>query len=1622
MFVDDLGTQGLLTQERGLLTFAYAVYMNGISYTTVTGLSILVTVSEELTIMVPSTEEDTTKCIDIPLRNILTAEVELGGPGSQPRSSQASKAAVLVLQLSDHAGTAYYINESKRPSCRINLAFDTVGDADTTKDWIETIAARHGLPVRRTKQNEVIASSTPEQNHPVELLSQSALLDISNNTTNKFDAFGELSALEPQVPRSRNLTNTAAQVNELLGNSTDLLSRNRIESSNDKDERAKHPADLAARSHIMEGARSINVSQHVADDSDCAQEKHSPGSPLTAQRRSSSVWRDGLNTIEHAAELQLDFTNKDDNNAAYAPHVSNDNDDDLYIATPRAPKKQPRAGIDSPKPAVTRRLSQRMQVIEGERLSALPSTEELPSLEHGTRSGVKQSSSTAGNSRGTKRKPKEKQANVPKKKKKLGGLAATRRIQDDKAPNSAEDTTENNIFDLPETPPDRQKATVKSQKPGASKSKASKNTKSDAAVKTMEQPVKAPSGVAKAASRPKPISQQGKKKLGTGEVRDDEDAQIPVGNGNDGVSIKEQIADTKPASKAPRKAKLQTASKGKTALSGSTPQVKKESKTKKPESNVPTRTSQGKRAAAQKAKQQMHDQASDAYEDGSSIHDPQSSGNDGFSEIQMAAGPVSENHSVAADDAGSDVLAIADPRGVNTKGDVDNKVQLVVEATASDVPKSATDGLQPQSQLAVERLATKPSGTLIEHEEFNVPVVPDAAPVPAADILERSTAKTIIEKGDANNNYNYNETVDTGNFMVPDDSCVIRDEVQHQMTSLDGTTALPLGSEEVVGKDEHLVEASDTFGTVNRPREVLSTLQGPNGDVEPTALKQDEAIALNNTTIADSPSVVSMAEAKIIGGTAHVDQKGMPRAESLPAHRRLSSHDHESNVFGQRTSPNHLASKLCSTMSSSLNIDKPIQQSTTTAEMRHPPRTQRPPDRKAVNIAVRSTGKAPSAPRRGEPTKKVIDARSLEKSSMTTDLQRKAPQPLGFAADPSIETQNSNIKRDVKLSTNQEPDSYIISSGRSSDPRSDDESHDASSNPNLQTIDTLLYRRKRSPTAPISLPAQCLPPSEQTGKKRPLKIDDRDTSRAKKLKLHSPKGVEHGPESSRVGVGVYKDPSRIPQLISFGAKGPRNQGLSSHEHSTSSGNIAGDTQSKAPMQEDTGQKRKQDSEVAGKREWLQSKSLQMAKAKSVPVPKAEVKTLPQLVWKQPGTRDQRYQVGGRQPLAVQQPRGRASGLLPGRSSNLGDDVAQHISSQGSRVDENGSPLPTQRSRMHTVRGPSVEQKYVDENKSDSENVVPPLMDDETTLIHAEMNEGDELDLPVCRVSRGVRRSEGEVIRSSNSKHVPSSPTAPSAMLTDIQAHTIHPGGRMVNVHTDAVLVPATPQDPFVGPKAEGPNRFLDRLRRQNVDSGKTADVALAHEKVNNPIGRLEPEAVDPDITLVETDPLRRQPKRRRKAAPMSSDTSSTSPSPQSSQSSQGSDPQSAARKRWRDALKPHQRDTLDILYEISHELVGHLIDKETACNDVVDDYQRRGTRFVENLKNDLEREATQYETAAADRRSKDLDRLQKLNAQVTKNLLRRPVVEELTRQFEDDQRTWKAKWEEAMRACKEMAR
>ncbi|KAL8863958.1 MAG: hypothetical protein Q9198_010202, partial [Flavoplaca austrocitrina] len=253
-FVDNLDTQGLLTQERGPLTFAYAVCINDTTHTTETGLSILVTVSDDLTIVIPSTTEDTTKCIDIPLQNILNATIDSGGSGSQLQCNQAPKAAILNLDLRESASAAYYINELVRPSCRISLAFDRKADADVIKDRIETM--EHAMLVRRPEKHGV---STLQQDHPVELVSQSVILDISKDPSNEnYDAFGGFGALEMQASTPTSLKAAAIQANEILTKASHRVYQDDSVSCREGHERAGDPGDLAARSQVMTGAGAIN--------------------------------------------------------------------------------------------------------------------------------------------------------------------------------------------------------------------------------------------------------------------------------------------------------------------------------------------------------------------------------------------------------------------------------------------------------------------------------------------------------------------------------------------------------------------------------------------------------------------------------------------------------------------------------------------------------------------------------------------------------------------------------------------------------------------------------------------------------------------------------------------------------------------------------------------------------------------------------------------------------------------------------------------------------------------------------------------------------------------------------------------------------------------------------------------------------------------------------------------------------------------------------------------------------------------------------------------------------------------------------------------------------------------
>lgn len=98
-------------------------------------------------------------------------------------------------------------------------------------------------------------------------------------------------------------------------------------------------------------------------------------------------------------------------------------------------------------------------------------------------------------------------------------------------------------------------------------------------------------------------------------------------------------------------------------------------------------------------------------------------------------------------------------------------------------------------------------------------------------------------------------------------------------------------------------------------------------------------------------------------------------------------------------------------------------------------------------------------------------------------------------------------------------------------------------------------------------------------------------------------------------------------------------------------------------------------------------------------------------------------------------------------------------------------------------------------------------------------------------------------------------------------------------------------------------------------------------------------------------------------------------------------------------------------------LVGHLVDTETAIKDVVRDYQRRGERVRTTLADDLERGLEQYTATAEARRGDVAQKHENLLAKVTKNLQKKPKTEALTKQIKEQQEVLNVQIEEALGLC-----
>ncbi|MCJ1468334.1 hypothetical protein MMC07_006962 [Pseudocyphellaria aurata] len=389
------------------------------------------------------------------------------------------------------------------------------------------------------------------------------------------------------------------------------------------------------------------------------------------------------------------------------------------------------------------------------------------------------------------------------------------------------------------------------------------------------------------------------------------------------------------------------------------------------------------------------------------------------------------------------------------------------------------------------------------------------------------------------------------------------------------------------------------------------------------------------------------------------------------------------------------------------------------------------------------------------------------------------------------------------------------------------------------------------------------------------------------------------------------DSDRKPNVISFDSKGPRNQGMVSSLRAK-------------PIQASEDQKPEMSS--AFKENTLK-------------------RTIQELGYDSFGA-VQNYVIVKRPRTSVDVPRTREN--APEKPQKPGISIikesTQKPSSQSTRVDENGSPLPFVRSRKkgRQISFETAAQSPVTQQGAKDRHDLCMSMDGFEVLSPGS---------PILEDSPVPSASSFCFVASSCIKHRPSSPNAPSGTFEDYTAHKVDSSGNFVNIRTDNVVMAVRPPDPFVGIQQNQSNNFIELLRRS---SSKPDQISLGNVTSLNE---------DPDKTLLTRDVV------QEKSKPDAASSSSSSLRSDSSQSNEHSPPDPPSSEggsnevdEWAAALKPHQGETLEVLYEISHRLVSNLVSKEKAVNDLASDYRRGGLRIIDQFEKSRQQILQTYQT------------------------------------------------------------
>ena len=416
----------------------------------------------------------------------------------------------------------------------------------------------------------------------------------------------------------------------------------------------------------------------------------------------------------------------------------------------------------------------------------------------------------------------------------------------------------------------------------------------------------------------------------------------------------------------------------------------------------------------------------------------------------------------------------------------------------------------------------------------------------------------------------------------------------------------------------------------------------------------------------------------------------------------------------------------------------------------------------------------------------------------------------------------------------------------------------------------------QNPTAniPHELPKEGNPEARQ---KRPSQEADPRQAKKSKVAGSTPQDGSHLAQAEiQTPHKKLLTISKKPNLIHFDASGPRNQGIQSTK------------KTKAPAQTTLPS--------------LHADPLSEANQRN----KRKVPDLADdgLVAPRHSQNGKRLKINHRNPGVAEED---VDTQVKKPTSSSTDGQTRVHSSQSSRVDEYGSPLPFHHSRKSSLAIPKAAAAIV--------KISPPLSavsdtEDLVTFL-VQLDPNVEPKLPVARHSAQPTLAECKPIVASNRKHRPSSPNAAGSIISDMTAHTVQPSGNFIGLQTNDVVVPQRPKDPFIEMTQDRPvSKFMETLRKSSITHGRKEEA-----RRNKEDGDEHTRGNDPDKTLIgEPGSPGDEDSSTTSGSSASSHSSNSQKHPDSEPSEGESDPGDA----WNKALRPDQRNIFVQLCEIGH--------------------------------------------------------------------------------------------------------